>query len=85
MKITFFSALFIFIILLLIRIILKCKKPISKTFYGIISGIAVLIISHIIGIYIDVEIPISIMSVGISSVAGIPGVIMILFLNMITK
>ena len=85
MKISFLSFLLVFITLVIIRIILKCKKPVSKTFYGMLSGVIVLIITHIAGLYIGVEVPISIMSVGVSSVAGIPGVILILILNIITK
>ena len=85
MEINVLTALLVFIILVIIRVILKCRKPISKTFYGIISGIAILVLTHIVGCFINVEVPISIMSVGVSSVAGIPGVIMILFLNMIAK
>ena len=85
MEINVFTALLVFIILVIIRVILKCRKPISKTFYGVISGILILVLTHIVGCFINVEVPISIMSVGVSSVAGIPGVIMILLLNMITK
>ena len=85
MRITLISALSAFVILLIIRIILKCKKPFSKTLYGIILGILVLAFVHIIGKFIGVEVPVSVMSIGVSAVAGIPGVIMILLVNIITK
>jgi len=85
MKITAVSALLTFALLFIIRVILKCKKPLSKTLYGIITGILVLSFVHIIGRFINIDIPISVMSIGISSVAGVPGVIMILLLNIITK
>lgn len=81
MKITIISALCIFIIIFIIRILLKCKKPFSKTLYGILFGIITLISVHIIGRFIGVEVPISVVSIGVSSVAGVPGVILILLIN----
>lgn len=73
----------IFLVLVIIQVIVKSKNPVRKAAAGVFVGVLSLIAVNIAGIYTGVKIPISLLSLGISAVAGIPGVTMILLLNMI--
>lgn len=73
----------IFILLVIIRIIMKNKHPVSKTICSVFVGLLCFAIVNVTGRYTGVKLPVSVLSLGIASVAGIPGVTMMLVLNMI--
>ncbi len=75
----------IFLVLLLIQIFIRSKKPIRKTLSGIFTGIATLAIVNISGAFTGVTLPVSLLSLGIAGVSGIPGVTMMLILKIIAN
>lgn len=72
-----------FLFLFFIQILVRSKKPLQKTFLGVITGICTLIAVNITGLFTGITLPVSLLSVAISAVAGIPGVTTMLVLNMI--
>ena len=76
-------AIVIFLFLLFIQILVRAKKPLQKTFLGILTGIGTLVAVNISGMFTGVTLPISLLSVSVSAVAGISGVTTMLILNMI--
>ena len=54
--------------------IAKKKKPLKRAFFTMLIGLCTLIIVDIAGIFTDVYLPISLLSVTISACGGIPGV-----------
>ncbi|MDQ5983285.1 MAG: hypothetical protein RUMPE_00286 [Eubacteriales bacterium SKADARSKE-1] len=73
----------IFIALISIQAIFRTEKPLKKAFWGIFKGVAVLIAVNISGIFTGVTLPISLLSLAISILAGIPGVTALVILDMI--
>lgn len=72
----------IFLLLVVIQVILRAKHPVRKAAGGVLTGVAALVAVNITGILTGVTLPISVLSVGVSVVAGIPGVTMLLLLNL---
>ncbi len=52
----------------------KKKKPFKRAFLTMLSGVLILLIVDISGIYTGVTLPISAFSVTVSACAGIPGI-----------
>lgn len=75
----------ILIILIIIQICARSKHPIRQTFSGIFMGIGTLALVNISGTFTGVTLPVSLLSLGISAVSGIPGVTMLLVLKMIAN
>ena len=73
----------IFILLILIQVILKAQKPVGKTVTEMGIGLGSLLLVNIAGIFTGVTLPISVLSVSMAAVAGIPGVTTMLLLNLI--
>lgn len=63
-----------FSFLLLAKIFLKTKHPILSTILHMGFGVLALFCLHVVDFAIPVKFPISLLSVGISGVLGIPGV-----------
>lgn len=57
------------------------EKPLRKSLYNIMIGISSLVIVHYLRPYTGVDVPISTMSLTVSSVFGIPGTALILALD----
>lgn len=73
----------IFIALISIRAIAHTEKPFKKVFLGIFKGIAALIAVNVSGIFTGVTLPVSLLSLAISILGGIPGVTALVVLDMI--
>ncbi len=73
----------IFLLLFLIQVIVKSKAPFKKTIFGIIKGIFALALVNISGIFTGVTLPVSLLSLAIAAVGGIPGVTTLLILDMV--
>lgn len=58
------------------------EKPLKKSLLGILSGIAALAAVHLLSPYTGVPVTISVMSLLVAAVGGIPGATLILVLNM---
>lgn len=72
-----------FFLLFLIQILVRSKRPLQKTLFGIITGIFTLVVVNISGMFTGVTLPISLLSIAIAAVAGIPGITTMLILNII--
>ncbi len=58
------------------------EKPLRKSLYGILIGLASLVLVHCIAPFTGVNIPISLMSLTVSAVLGISGTSLMLVLTM---
>lgn len=74
------SVLLLFAIL---HFLSKNKKPFKRAFLSMISGVLVLFIVNICAVFTKVSLPISLLSLTVSAFGGIPGVTLMLALNMI--
>ena len=72
-----------FLLMVIAQIAVRSKKPIKKTITSMVTGLISLVAVNIAGAFTGVTIPVSLLSLGISAIAGIPGVTTILILNMI--
>lgn len=61
----------------------KNKRPFKRALVSVISGISALITVDILSVFTGVYIPVSILSILISIILGIPGVTSMLILNLI--
>lgn len=75
----------IFLLLVIVQVIVRAKKPVRKAASGMLNGVLTLIAVNIAGIFTGVSLPVSLLSLGVSAVAGIPGVTMLLLLSLIFK
>lgn len=73
----------IFICLVFIQVLIRSKHPIKKTILNILIGIFSLIAVNISSTFTGVFIPVSLLSIGVAAILGLPGVTTILILNMI--
>ena len=73
----------IFLLLILVQVIVRSKRPVLKTIQSMAIGVVTLIVVNVAGVFTGVTLPVSFLSLGVSAVAGIPGVTMMLVLNMI--
>ena len=81
-KILLIIAVSAYLIIALIHRISKNKKPFRRAFMSIISGPVTLTIINLIGSLFGIGIPVSILSLAISTIGGIAGVTLILALNL---
>lgn len=73
----------ILIILSVIQKLGKNKKPVLRAFVSMIVGLCSLVAVNITSFLTGVSIPVSIFTVGVSASCGIPGVTLLLFLNLL--
>ncbi|HIR56419.1 MAG TPA: pro-sigmaK processing inhibitor BofA family protein [Candidatus Gallacutalibacter pullicola] len=73
----------IFGLLVVIQIITRAGRPVRRAVGGILAGWGALGAVNLAGLYTGVVLPISFLSLGVSAVAGIPGVTLLLLLNLL--
>ena len=73
----------VLISLICIQTIIRTEKPLKKAFCGVFKGILALMAVNLTGAFTGVTIPISILSLCISILGGIPGVTTLVILDMI--
>ena len=64
---------------------MKSKRPVRSAIGGVLTGFLALAVVDLTGIFTGVTIPVSPLTLGVSGVAGIPGVTLLLLLNLILK
>ncbi len=74
-----FCALIIFAI---IHKIDKHKKPVRRACVSLLTGVMSLILVNITGVFTGINLPVSLLSVLTALIGGIPGVTMLLTLNL---
>ncbi|MDR1466959.1 MAG: pro-sigmaK processing inhibitor BofA family protein [Oscillospiraceae bacterium] len=75
----------IFMLLVFLQIAIRSKNPIKKALTWSFWGIIALTIVNITSSLTSASLPVSLLSVGVSAVMGIPGVTMLLILNMVLR
>ena len=75
----------VFLLLVIVQVIVQAKKPVRKAIGGILTGIIALIAVNVSGFFSGVTLPVSLMTVGVSAVAGVPGVTLLLLLSLIVQ
>ncbi len=75
----------VFLLLVLIQVAMKSKRPVRHAVGGILVGFCALAVVDLTGGFTGVSLPLSPLSIGVSGVAGIPGVTLLLLLNLIFK
>lgn len=73
----------ILIMLTIIEKVGKNKKPLFKAFLSMLMGISALVIVNLTTFLTGVNIPISLFTVGVSAGGGLPGITLLLFLNLL--
>lgn len=75
----------VFLLLVIIQVIMKSKHPVRHAIGGILTGLCALAVVDLTGSFTGVSIPVSPLTIGVSGVAGIPGVTLLLLMNLILK
>lgn len=79
------SACGVFGLLVLIQVIVKAPKPVQRAAGGVVTGLFALAAVNLTGFFTGVSLPLSPLAIGISGAAGIPGVTMLLLLNLVFR
>lgn len=75
----------VFGLLVVIQLIVRSPRPVQRAAGGVITGLAALAAVELTGFFTGVSLPLSPLTIGVSGAAGIPGVTMMLLLNLILK
>ncbi len=68
-----------------IRLGLQCRRPLRQSWNGMLSGTAALAFVHFTGLLTHVTVPFGPLTAGWAAVTGIPGVIALLFAQIIAQ
>lgn len=79
------SACGVFGLLVVIQLIVRAPRPVQRAAGGVITGLCALAAVNLTGFFTGVSLPLSPLTIGVSGAAGIPGVTMMLLLNLILK
>ena len=79
------SACGVFALLVVVQVIVKAPKPVQRAAGGVIMGLCALAVVNLASLFTGVSLPLSPLTIGVSGAAGIPGVTMLLLLNLILK
>lgn len=71
------------VLLVILQLIAKSKKPIRSAVSGALMGWLALLGVNAAGSFTGVTVPISVLSLGVSGAAGIPGVTLLVLLDMV--
>lgn len=71
------------VLLVILQVCTGNKKPVRSAVSGVLLGWLALLAVNITGMVTGVTLPISALSIGVSGAAGIPGVTMLVLLDMI--
>ena len=75
----------VFLLLIVIQVILRAKKPVQRAAGGVCVGLCTLAAVNFAGFFTGVGIPLSALSIGVSAAGGIPGVTLLLLLNLLFR
>ena len=73
----------VFALLVLLQAIVRAAHPVQRAIEGIVMGLCALVAVNLTGVFTGVSIPLSPLAIGVSGAAGIPGVTLLLLLNLI--
>lgn len=72
----------VFILFAIIHYISKNKRPFKRSLISMLCGILTLLAVNLSGIFTSVTLPISLMSILVALIGGVPGVTLMLSLNL---
>lgn len=73
----------IFGLLVVIQLAVRTKKPIQRAAGGVLVGLCALLAVNVTGAFTGVSLPLSPLSLGVAGTAGLPGVTLLLLLNLL--
>ncbi len=73
----------VLVLLVVLQLCVGNKKPVRSAVGGVLLGWLALLAVNVTGTFTGVTLPVSVLSVGVSGAAGIPGVTMLVLLDMI--
>lgn len=76
-------ALGIFGLLVIIQVAVKAKKPVQRAAGGVLVGLCALLAVNVTGAFTGVSLPLSPLAIGVAGTAGLPGVTLLLLLNLL--
>ncbi len=71
-----------FVIFIIIQKLSKNKRPVRRAFLSLFSGALALVLVDAVSVFTGVYIPVSLLSITVSVIGGIPGVTALLALNL---
>lgn len=75
----------VFALLVILQVIVKAERPVRRAAGGVLTGLCALAAVNLTGFFTGVSLTLSPLTLGVSSVAGIPGVTLLLFLNLVVR
>ncbi len=72
----------VFILFAIIHKIDRYKKPVRMAFVSILTGVLSLALVNLTGVFTGITLPVSLLSLMVSAIGGIPGVTAMLALNL---
>ena len=75
----------IFGLLVVIQLALRAKKPVQRAAGGVLVGLCGLLAVNLTGVFTGVSLPLSPLSLGVAGTAGLPGVTLLLLLNLLLR
>lgn len=73
----------VFALLVLLQVIIRAAHPVQRALGGVAMGLCALAAVNLTGFFTGVSVPLSPLAIGVSGAAGIPGVTLLLLLNLI--
>lgn len=73
----------VFTLLVLLQVIVQAAHPVQRALGGVAMGLCALAAVNLTGFFTGVSVPLSPLAIGVSGAAGIPGVTLLLLLNLI--
>lgn len=68
-----------------IRLGLRCKRPLHTAWTGMVGGVTALAVVHFSGLVTHITVPFGPLTAGWSAITGIPGVIGLLFAQVLIQ
>lgn len=75
----------VLVLMILVQLCAGNKKPIRGALGGMLLGWLCLLAVNVSGVFTGVTVPISALSLGVSGAAGIPGVTLLVLLDLLLK
>lgn len=78
---TLFICAIIILFLFIVQLIVKAKNPLKKTVLAMFKGVLTLVAVNVMGIFTGVTLPISLFSIAVSAIVGVPGIATMFIFN----
>ena len=75
----------LFLLVLGLRALLRCKTPFHSAWTGMLGGVAALAVVHLSGLWTHVPVPFGAVTAGWAAATGVPGVIALLFAQLLVQ